>query len=374
MKSLGISAHRLSCSGTPASVRERALPGKLSSMPFESSRRRFIAGSTSAFAAASLAGPVASDAAAQTGGIPRRAFGRHSDTISALGLGGHHLGNAATVGEAAAIVHEAIDSGITFFDNAWEYNDHRSEEWLGAALRGGYRDRVFLMTKVCTHGRDASLAMRMLEESLRRLGTDHLDLWQIHAVVYDNDPELAYRTNGVIEALDLAKRQGKVRYVGFSGHKSPNIHLEMIRRGYPFDSVQMPLNPFDGQFRSFERRVLPEARARGIAVLGMKPFNGAGNPFHSADVALTPDEALRYAMSLPVATTITGMESLDVLRQNVRIARAFTPMSPDEMAAVRARVAGAAADGRMELYKTSLEYDDIVTRQVHGMPLAGVHA
>jgi len=338
----------------------------------KATRKRFLHRSAAALAASTLAPGLAVEAAPGT--IPRRQFGRHPDMISALGLGGHHLGNAATLSEATALVHEAVDAGITFFDNAWEYNDHRSEEWMGQALRGGYRDRIFLMTKVCTHGRDASLAMEMLEQSLRRLGTDHLDLWQIHAVVYDNDPDLAYRPHGVLEAFDKAKRQGKVRYVGFTGHKRPEIHLDMIQRGYPFDSVQMPLNAFDGQFRSFEELVLPEARKRGIAVLGMKPFNGSGNPFHAADVAITPDEALRYAMSLPVTTTVTGMESLDVLRQNIRIARDFAPMSAGEMASLRGRIADVAADGRYELYKTSLQFDDVVTRQTHGMPLSGARA
>jgi predicted aldo/keto reductase-like oxidoreductase len=214
----------------------------------------------------------------------------------------------------------------------------------------------------------------MLEESLRRLRTDHLDLWQIHAVVYDNDPELAYRKGGIVEALDRAKQQGKVRFVGFSGHKDPAIHLKMIAMGYPWDSVQMPLNAFDGQFRSFAQLVLPEAQRRGIAVLGMKPFQGAGDPFHHADVPLTPQEALRYAMSLPVATTITGMESLMVLRQNVEVARSFRPMSARELIALRGRLAPVAADGRFELYKTSLRYDDLETRMAHDFPLMGAHA
>jgi uncharacterized protein len=305
------------------------------------------------------------------GAIPKRRFGRHADLISALGCGGHHLGNAASAREATAIVHEAIDGGITFFDNAWEYNEHRSEEWLGAGLRGR-RDRVFLMTKVCTHGRDASVAMRMLEESLRRLGTDRLDLWQIHAVVYDNDPDLAYRKNGVIEALDRAKREGKVRYVGFSGHKDPRIHKRMIDMGYAWDSVQFPINAFDAQFRSFQQIVLPEAVRRGIAVLGMKAFQGRGDPFHHADVKLTPERALRYAMSVAgVTTTITGMESLDVLRQNLRIAQSFTPLTPGEMQQTVADVAPFAGDGRYEIYKTSLAFDDVVTRQMHEQPLTG---
>jgi uncharacterized protein len=341
-------------------------------------RRDFLArltGISAGLAAGARLAPAADAQATAPQGLPRRKFGRHPDMVSALGVGGHHLGSAASVQDATAIVHEAVDNGITFFDNAWEYNDHRSEEWLGQALRGGYRDKVFLMTKVCTHGRDATVAMQQLEESLRRLGTDHLDLWQIHAVVYDNDPDLAYRKGGVIEALDLAKRQGKVRYAGFSGHKDPRIHLRMLELGYAWDSVQFPINAFDAQFRSFQQVVLPEAVRRGIAVLGMKPFNGRGAPFHHGDVKLTPQQALRYAMSVPgVTTTITGMESLDVLRQNAAIARAFAPMTAAEMQQVVAAVAPQAGDGRFETYKTSLAFDDVVTRQMHEQPLLGANA
>jgi predicted aldo/keto reductase-like oxidoreductase len=345
-------------------------------MTVDLSRRRFIDKTGSALAAASVAPIIAAApaAAAATDEIPKRQFGRHPDKISVLGLGGHHLGDAATVGEATNIVHEAIDSGITFFDNAWEYNGHRSEEFLGAGLRGGYRDKVFLMTKVCTHGRDGSLGLQMLEESLKRLGTDHLDLWQIHAITYDNDPELAYRPGGIIEAMVKAKQQGKVRYLGFTGHKDPRLHLDMLQRGFAFDSVQMPLNPFDAQFRSFEQQVVPEALKRGIAVLGMKPFSGQGNPFHTGDIELTPRDFLRYAMSIPgVTTTISGMESLDVLRQNVAIARGFTPMTAAEMASVRSAVAASSGDGHMEQYKTSIAFDNVVTREAHGMPLEGAH-
>ena len=342
-------------------------------------RREFISrvAATSATLSAAGALPVSAQTAlpnAALGTIPKRKFGRHAEEISIIGCGGHHLGNAASVAVATQIAHEAVDSGITFFDNAWEYNNHRSEEWVGQALKG-IRDRVFLMTKVCTHGRSGNLAMQMLEESLKRLQTDHLDLWQIHGVVYDNDPDLAYRKGGVLEALDLAKRQGKVRYVGFTGHKDPRIHKRMLDMGYPFDSVQFPINAFDAQFRSFQDLVLPEAVKRGVAVLGMKPFSGDGGPFHSADVKLTPQDALRYAMSVPgVTTTITGMESLAVLRQNVQIAQSFTPMSAAEMASVVTNVAPSAGDGRYETYKTSLSYDDIVTRQVHEMPLDGARA
>ena len=322
-------------------------------------------------AALSVASLAASEPARAAGPILRRRFGHGSEYVSTLGLGGRRLGDAASADEASNIVHEAVEGGITFFDNAWEYNDHRSEEWMGAALRGGYRDRVFLMTQVCTHGRDGTLGLQMLEESLKRLGTDRLDLWQIHAVVYDNDPELAYRKGGIIDAMAKAKEQGKVRYVGFSGHKSPDIHLKMIEGGFPFDSVQFPINAFDAQFRSFQQTVLAEAHRRGMAVLGTKPLNG-GAALHSGDVKVTPQEALRYAMSVPgVTTTITGMESLAVLRQNLAIVQNFKPMTKGELSDLETRVAPFAADGRFELYKTSLADDGLVTRVAHGMPLAG---
>jgi aryl-alcohol dehydrogenase-like predicted oxidoreductase len=254
---------------------------------------------------------------------------------------------------------------VTFFDNAWEYNDHRSEEWMGRALQGR-RDKVFLMTKVCTHGRDKKVAMQQLEESLKRLRTDHLDLWQIHEVVYENDPDLHFAKGGVIEALDEAKKQGKVRFVGFTGHKNPAIHLKMLAHNYPFDTVQMPLNCFDGTYRSFEHQVLPELERGGIAALGMKSLGGDGQPILHGVVGA--EEALRYAMSLPVATTISGIDSLAVLRQNLTIARGFKPMTPGEMQALRQRCASFAADGHLELYKSTKKYDGAAGREQHGYP------
>jgi predicted aldo/keto reductase-like oxidoreductase len=301
----------------------------------------------------------------ELGPIPRRELGRSGVMVSAIGVGGHHLGDLPDVETAIALVHEAIDAGITFFDNCWEYYDGKTEDWLGRALVGK-RDEVFLMTKVCTHGRDGSLAMQMLEQSLRRLQTDHLDLWQIHGVCFDDDPELAYRRGGVLEALDEAKRQGKVRFVGFTGHKEPSIHLDMITRGHPFDTVQMPLNCFDATFRSFEERVLPEALKRGISPIGMKSLGGSADMIKRG--AVTHEEALRYAMSLPVLTTVAGMSTIDVLRRNLLLARGFTPMSEEEMAALRARCAPMAADGRFELYKVSLRYDNPEARRAHGFP------
>ena len=294
--------------------------------------------------------------------IPTRPFGKSQVPISALGFGGHHLGDAEDEQTAVRIVSEAVDGGITFFDNCWEYHRGQSEDWMGRGLKGK-RDRVFLMSKVCTHGRDASLAMKMLEESLNRLQTDHLDLWQIHGVAFENDPDLFIRRNGAAEALAQAKQQGKVRFVGFTGHKRPAIHLKMLATGFPFDSVQMPLNPFDAAFFSFQTEVLPELNRRGIAPLGMKPIGGHGDAVKKG--VLTAEESLRYAMSLPVATTITGMEKLDILRQNLRVAQQFQPMPASEMRALEGRCRQYAADGRFELYKVSLKFDNPEARLPH---------
>ncbi len=298
--------------------------------------------------------------------ISQRQLGKTGAKVSILGVGGHHLGDFATLDEATTLVHEAVDSSINFFDNCWEYYNGRCEAWLGRALKGR-RHKVFLMTKVCTHGRGKDIAMRMLEESLKRLQTDHLDLWQAHAMGFDNDPALAYAKGGVLEAFELAKKQGKVRFVGFTGHKDPMVHLDMIGRGYPFDTVQMPLNPFDWSFHSFEKLVLPEANKRGIAPLGMKSMGGTADAIKKGVV--TGEELLRYAMSLPVAVTIVGMDSLEVLRNNVAIARGFKPMTDVQMDAIRAKCAPTAADGRFEPYKMSLKFDNPVTRLSHGFPI-----
>ncbi len=303
-----------------------------------------------------------------TPAIPQRPLGKTGAKVSALGLGGHHLGDAPSYEDAERLVGEAIDGGITFFDNCWEYHNGRSEEWLGRALSaGGRRRRVLLMTKVCTHGRDASLAMKMLEESLRRLRTDHLDVWQVHGLGFDSDPDLAYRRDGVLEALDQAKRAGKVRFVGFSGHKNPEVHYDLVTRGYSWDTCQFPLNPFDASFRSFEQRVLPECSRRGIAVLGMKPMTGKAEPIHKS--VASAEEMLRYAMSLPVATTICGMESVERLRANLKVAQGFEPMGAGAMQALRDRCRPLAGDGRFELYKVSLAFDNPHAREAHGFPI-----
>jgi aryl-alcohol dehydrogenase-like predicted oxidoreductase len=297
--------------------------------------------------------------------VPRRKFGRHHEEVSALALGGYHIGSVKTEREAIRVVHEAMDAGLTFMDNAWDYHEGLSETRMGKALKGR-REQAFLMTKVCTHGRDGRVALRQLEQSLRRLQTDYLDLWQIHECVYENEPERHFAPGGVVDALEKARAAGKVRYVGFTGHKDPELLLRMLGYGFPFDSCQLPLNGFDATFRSFERFVLPELTARGIAVIGMKSLSGDGSPVKKRVV--TVEAALRYAMSLPVATTVSGIDSLRILRQNLRIARNFKPMSDRDMAAHRKRLAPVAADGRFELYKTTAIFEGDEGRRAHGFP------
>lgn len=337
----------------------------------EWNRRKFIKG-----AAVMGAAPFApKDAIAQqprnvsvrdlSGSVPRKPLGRTGLQVSAMGLGGYHLGSVETDQAAAEIVAKAIDHGVNFFDNAWEYHDGLSEERLGKSLKGK-RDQAIVMTKVCTHGREKKIAMRMLEESLRRLQTDHLDVWQIHEVVYENDPDMIFAPDGVAEALVAAKQQGKVRFIGFTGHKDPEIHLKMLSHDFPFDTVQMPLNCCDGTFRSFETQVLPEANRRGIAVLGMKSLGGSGELVTLG--AVTAEQGLRYAMSLPVATTISGVDSMQVLDQNLRVAVNFQPFNASEMQSLRDQCRSAAADGHLELFKVTTKYDGKVGREQHHFP------
>ena len=297
--------------------------------------------------------------------VPKRPMGSTGLQVSIIGMGGYHLGAAPTQDEVNNMVAKALDHGINFFDNAWEYHKGLSEERVGIALKGK-RDQAIVMTKVCTHGRTKDVAMRMLEESLTRLQTDHLDVWQVHEIIYYNDPEKAYEPDGVLEALTAAKQQGKVRFVGFTGHKNPSIHLDMLNRGYHFDTVQMPINAFDPSYRSFEMNVLPVAVQKGMAVFSMKSMGGSGEPIVQG--ALTPTEALSYAMSVQgVSTTISGMDSMQVLDQNLEILRNFQPLAEKQMAELREH-GKQFSDGRYELFKSSVKYDGDVGREQHHYP------
>src|SRR5271154_5382736 len=318
------------------------------------------------FVEAFMLGTAGLAAQGQSGGeVPRRPLGRTGLEASVLGIGGYHLGSVDTEAEAIQIVNESLDAGVNFFDNAWEYHQGLSEERLGRALKGK-RDRAIVMTKVCTHGRDKRVAMRQLEESLTRLQTDHLDVWQIHEVIYENDPELIFAPNGAAEALLEAKQQGKVRFLGFTGHKDPSIHLKMLSHKFPFDTVQMPLNCLDATFRSFETTVLPEVNQRGMGALGMKSLGGSGELVREGAVVVTM--GLRYAMSLPVAVTVSGIDSLEVLHQNLEVACNFQPLSADAMQTIRDACRPDASDGHLELFKTAKKYDGDLGREMHGFP------
>jgi len=292
--------------------------------------------------------------------VPRRVLGKTGVEVSALCFGGAHLGRIDGEAEAMRVLHEAIDAGITFMDNAWEYHRGLSEERMGKGLQGR-RQQVFLMTKVCSHGRDKKVAMQQLEESLRRLRTDYLDLWQIHEVIYENDPGRHFAPGGAAEALLDAKRDGKVRFVGFTGHKDPKVHLKMLAQDFPFDACQLPLNVFDGTYRSFEQEVLPVLNQRGIAPLAMKSLSGTADAVKQGLV--TAEEALRYVLSLPVATVVSGIDSRAVLRQNLAVARRFTPMTVAEMQALRTRMAPYAKAGSYEPFKSSDRFDGRIGRE-----------
>jgi predicted aldo/keto reductase-like oxidoreductase len=293
---------------------------------------------------------------AAAGEMPCRMLGRSGEKVSLVGLGGYHIGIQQDQQDSIRTIRSAIDGGINFMDNCWDYNDGESEVRMGKALRDGYRDRVFLMTK--TDGQTSSAYNKQLEESLRRLQTDHIDLVQFHEVIRPGDPDLIFGPGGAIEAAMAARKAGKIRYIGFTGHKDPNIHLKMVNsglaHGFTFDAVQMPLNVMDAHFRSFARNAVPVLVHHGIGVLGMKSMGG-GMILRSKTV--TPIECLHYAMNLPTSVVINGCDSLERLNQALEAARTFKPMDQSEVAALLAKTAVAAAQGQFELFKTSHDFD-----------------
>ena len=296
-------------------------------------------------------------AAADRPDMPTRVLGRTGEHVSAIGLGGWHIA-LPHVDEALSLrlVRSAVDAGITFMDNSWDYNDGRSELRMGKALRDGYRERVFLMTKI--DGRSKKEAARQLDESLRRLGTDRLDLVQHHEILRFEDPHRLFDEHGANAALLEARQAGKLRFIGFTGHKDPRVHLHTLEvaedHGFTFDTVQMPLNVMDAHYRSFERLVLPELVKRKIGVLGMKPLAN-GIILRSKTVRAT--ECLRYALHLPTDVVITGIDSMEVLEQALQVARTFRPLSEGEVTALLAKTADAALRGEFEPFKTSSIFD-----------------
>jgi diketogulonate reductase-like aldo/keto reductase len=330
-------------------------------------RRDFLKTATAAAGAAAteqLLTPVlkatetsADDDSPKSEGMPYRTLGRSGERVSAIGLGGYHLGKPALEEqEAIQLVRQAIDRGINFMDNCWDYNGGMSEIRMGKALKDGYRGKVFLMTKI--DGRTRALAARQIDESLKRLQTDHIDLMQFHEVIRLEDPDRIFAEGGAMEAMLEARKAGKVRYIGFTGHKDPYVHLRMLEaartRQFHFDAVQMPLNVMDAHFRSFGHQVLPVLVHEGIAALGMKCF-GDHDILDSKTVK--PIECLHYCLNLPIAVQITGIDSQVVLDQAFEAVRTFKPMPAAQVASLLERTRTAAADGKYEPFKTTARND-----------------
>jgi predicted aldo/keto reductase-like oxidoreductase len=319
-------------------------------------RREFLEATLALMVAPSA---LAATKPSSTQPVPRRKLGRTGEQVSCIGVGGFHIGIQKTEAESIRIIRRALDNGINFLDNCWDYNEGQSEIRMGKALQDGYRAKAFLMTKL--DGRDKKTAARQIDESLQRLKTDHLDLLQLHEVIHENDPERTFTSGGAIEAMIEAQKAGKARFLGFTGHKSPAMHLKMLERakkhGFRFDAVQLPLNVMDAHFDSFEKQVLPVLVREEIGVLGMKPLGGK---FILESKLATAPECLRYSLSLPVSVVITGMESQERLDQALKAARDFKPLSEKEVEALLARTAKGAKEGAFEKYKVSQHFDGTV--------------
>jgi aryl-alcohol dehydrogenase-like predicted oxidoreductase len=320
------------------------------------SRRDFFGNVVRGIAGASVGVPLLKSAVAAGGEIPFRTLGRSGEKVSLVGLGGFHIGVPQDEQEGIRIIRTAIDSGINFLDNCWDYHDGVSEVRMGKALRDGYRKKVFLMTKI--DGQTKVAAAKQIEESLQRLQTETIDLMQFHEVIRPGDPDRIFGPGGAFEAMMEAKKAGKIRYIGFTGHKDPEFHLKMLntgfKQGFTFDAVQMPLNVMDAHYRSFAQKVVPMLVEHGIGVLGMKPL-AEGLVLKSNTV--TAIEALHYAMSLPTSVVITGCESMERLNQALQAARSFRPLGEKEVATLLAKTAAAGAQGQYEPFKNTLEFD-----------------
>jgi predicted aldo/keto reductase-like oxidoreductase len=333
-------------------------------MSEQPNRRSFLHAGVAASVVFSLADQLLAQQTDDGTGLPKRPLGKTGVDVSILCLGGWHIGQASRDdGEAAAIrlMHQAIDNGLTFFDNCWDYHDGYSEELMGKAIRDR-RNKVFLMTKVCN--RDYKGALANLDESLRRLQTDHLDLWQFHEMVYDNDPDWVFERGGIKAALE-AQQAGKVRHIGFTGHKDPSIHLKMLEKPQPWASAQMPINVCDYFFRSFLHRVVPQCIAQGVGVIGMKSLGG-GQGSIPASGLVTHRECIHFALSQPISALVVGLRNERDLQQALDVGRNFKPLAPEQQAAVLEKVKLVAGDGRLELFKTSKDFDGPYHRTQHG--------
>ncbi|HET8546758.1 MAG TPA: aldo/keto reductase [Bryobacteraceae bacterium] len=325
------------------------------------SRRKFLQASTVTAALAEHV--IAQTSSGSATGVPTRVLGRTGVRVSIIGIGGWHIGSVKDHDEAVRIMHTAIDEGINFFDNAWDYHNGHGEEIMGRALSmDGRRKKVFLMTKNCE--RDYAGSMKNLEDSLRRLRTDYLDLWQFHEMVYDNDPDWVFEKGGIKAALE-ARKQGKVRFIGFTGHKDPLIHLKMLGKPHDWDTAQMPINVMDAWYRSFQKEVVPVCLKKNVGVIGMKGLAGGDGRLLS-NVGLTAEECYRYCLTLPIAVQVCGITSMQQLKTDVALARNFKPMPEADRQTLLSRVRDLATDGRHELFKSTKNFDGPHHRRQHG--------
>jgi len=327
----------------------------------DANRREFLKAAAAGLAMAGIGSRVLAAQEDSPAGLPKRPLGKTGEKVSIVGLGGWHIGSIPQP-EAIAIVHQAIDEGMTFFDNAWDYHMGGSEEVMGKALAGsGRRDKVFLMTKNCA--RDYKGSQRCLEDSLRRLKTDRIDLWQFHEINYKEDPDWIFE-RGVLKAALEARKAGKVRYVGFTGHKDIKFHLAMLAKPFHWDAVQMPINILDAHYRSFQKKVVPQCNRRKIGVIGMKAL-AAG--YFPSRLGLKAELCRRYALSLPISTLVCGVTSRDNLKQDLGVARDFKPMSETEIDDLLGKTKSAGIDGRHERLKTTTDFDSSYHRRQHGL-------
>jgi predicted aldo/keto reductase-like oxidoreductase len=312
-------------------------------------RRDFLRASAIAGALAALGGAPAT--VEKRNGMPYRTLGKTGEKVSLLCVGGYHIGQKSVSDEdSIRMQRTALDEGVNFLDNAYIYNDGRSEELMGKALRDGYRDKAFLMTKHFTDERDAASVKQQLEASLRRLQTDVIDLWQVHQVIKADHPRGVYE-NGIMDVMTKAREEGKIRYIGFTGHARPEFLQEMLDRGFDWDTVQMPVNAFDHHWTSFQKAILPQALKKDMGVIGMKTLGGSPGQFVNRANLLTAEECLRYTMNLPVSTVVSGMDTMERLQANIATAKRFEPLDEEEVKAILAKCAEAAQGGKYEPYK-----------------------
>jgi len=313
----------------------------------ETTRREFL---HTALAGLAMGSSVVAAQQPGPAGLPTRPLGSTGERITIVGLGGWHIGALQERREAVAIMHEAIDLGMTFFDNCWDYHEGRSEQWMGQALAtDGRRDKVFLMTKVC--GRSYRTAKQHLDDSLRRLRTDRIDLWQFHGMKWDDDAQLIFAEDGALKAALEARKAGKIRFIGFTGHKAPQFHRAMLDQSFAWDAAQMPINVVDAHYQSFQKQVLPICAERKIGVIGMKALASQQGRIVT-ELGIPAETCRRFSLSLPISALVCGITSKENLRQDVAMARNFKPMTEAELTQLLAKVREPGSDGRIEAYKT----------------------